>query len=146
MPRGAVRRFSPARGGASGLALLLLLLLVTWLLHLRELLREHLLHALLLLDQERADDAVADAAGAPRAAVGAVHGPLALLQCAQHHGANTREPDEGLATVAALRALRLLLERVQDKLATRRPERPLFVALGVVADVAAVGQALNHCD
>lgn len=47
---------------------------------------EHVLHDLLLLDEEGADDARAHAGAAARSAVGAGHGALALLEGVQVNG------------------------------------------------------------
>merc|ERR1719198_2844151 len=95
-----------------------------------QLLGKHLLHALLLLDEEGAHHAGAHAVGAAGATVGAVHAALTLLQAPVLHRAQGRHANDGLAAVTALRRLRLLL----------------LVRLGVVADVLAVGQALDHLD
>merc|ERR1719198_488442 len=110
-----------------------------------QLLGKHLLHALLLLDEEGAHHAGAHAVGAAGATVGAVHAALTLLQAPVLHRAQGRHANDGLAAVTALRRLRLLLQLLEDELAARGLDLLLLVRLGVVADVLAVGQALDHC-
>merc|ERR1740121_3323557 len=120
---------------------LLLGLLRSGLLGGRHLLREHLLHALLLLDEEGAHDAHLHALGAPRASVRAVDRALALLQPAVFDRPQGRDADEALLAIAAVRPLRPLLDDPRDQLPARRANRPDPVGLGVVRGVAAVDEA-----
>ena len=91
------------------------------------LLRQYLLHTLLLLDQERADHPHAGASRAPRAAIGTIHTPLALLQPPVLDGPQARHADDGLAAVAALRAFRLLLHQLVHELSSRSAKDALLV-------------------
>merc|ERR1740121_2187671 len=110
---------------------LLLRLLGGGLLHGRHLLRKDLFHTFLLLDQEGADDPVADAL-------------LALLEPAVLEGAETGQPDQALAAVAAGGTLRSLLHHMQHEAASRRAQGPDLVGLRVVPRVLLVSQTLNH--
>merc|ERR1740121_2246929 len=107
----------------------------------RHLLREHLLHALLLLDEEGAHDAHLHALCAPGAAVWAIDRALTLLQPAVFDWPQGRDADEALLAVAAVRPLRPLLHDPRDQLPARRANRPDPVGLGVVRGVAAVDEA-----
>merc|ERR1740123_281478 len=130
--------------GTSGLALLGLLAAGLLLLLLRELLRKDLLHALLLLDEEGAQDARADAVPAARAAVGPGDTAEALLDAAVLHGPQCRDTQDLAAAVAAARELALLLEVVGGQLPTGGLHPLDLVRPRVVVVVAAVGEALNH--
>merc|ERR1719356_2399819 len=89
-------------------SLLLLRLFRARLLGRRHLFGQHLFHALLLLDQECAHDAHADALATSRATIGAVDRALALLQPAVLDWAKSRNANKALLAITAVRPLRPL--------------------------------------
>jgi len=102
------------------------------------LLEEDLLHAILLLDQEVAEDSLADALVAAGTAVRAGHCSVTLGHAKVLLAAffrNTREPD---AAVSAGWAIGDLLQPVHSQAVSWSPEFPLLVVSGVEALFGAV--------
>merc|ERR1740121_1297711 len=124
---------------------LLLRLLAAGLLGCRHLLREHLLHALLLLDQERTHDPHAHALATPRTTIGTIDRALALLQPAVLDRAQRGNANQALLAISTMRALRPLLHCAGQKPSARCADRADLVALGVVGRMLPVGEALDHC-
>merc|ERR1719235_282852 len=108
------------------------------------LLREDLLHDLLLLDEEGADDARPHAHVALGAAVGARDAALAARHVLHRVGADGLDAAQHQLAVAALREARGLRRLLQHQLDAGRADLLDLVALGVVPAVAAIGDALRH--
>merc|ERR1740123_694061 len=114
------------------------------LLLLRDLLGKDLLHALLLLDQEGAKDAIPDASTALDAAIRSGHMALALLQALPVVRPGRSDDMELVATFTTFDILSHLLDALQDVPATRSLHDIDLVTLGVVVAMLAVGETLHH--
>ena len=103
---------------------------------------QDLLDDLLLLDQEGADDAVANAVAAPGTAVGALDGLLGLGERSILAGAEGGDAGELGAAVTALGSSTALLDVKDTVLAAGSLDDPGPVGPGVVGVATAVGNAL----
>eukprot|EP00307_Rebecca_sp_RCC1486_P000659 CAMPEP_0119413624 /NCGR_PEP_ID=MMETSP1335-20130426/5645_1 /TAXON_ID=259385 /ORGANISM="Chrysoculter rhomboideus, Strain RCC1486" /LENGTH=310 /DNA_ID=CAMNT_0007438425 /DNA_START=42 /DNA_END=975 /DNA_ORIENTATION=- len=107
---------------------------------------EHLLHDLLLLHQERANDALTDALGAARATVCARDRLLSTRDARVLLRPELRNPLKPDFAIAAHHALRLLLQVLHGELATRRLHLADLVRLGVERLPPPVCDTLRHGD